>query len=290
MKPLLRKFSAPLERPYLLLHEERPHFRNVWHYHPELELHYIIRGEGVRFIGDNVSNFTHGEILLVGENLPHTWRSTEAYFDEDQDLTVEVIVMQFLPDCLGQGLLKLPDARLLPQLYEKAKSGLMITGKTRDEVAKLMEAAPDAADLDSILILFSLLKALAETEDYETIINGSNVFHQSNVLYASRLNDVFNFTLGNYKTDISLEQVAELSNLTVTSFCRYFKLMTNKTYHEFLTEIRISQACRALVETDVLMAVVCFECGFNNLSNFYRHFKKITGTTPRNYKRKYLNT
>ena len=290
MKPLFRKISAPQEKPYVLLHEIRPRFKNIWHYHPELQLHYILRGEGVRFIGDNVSNFSHGELVLVGENLPHTWRSSDAYFDDSQEKDVEVIVMQFLPDCLGSELLKLSEAHLIPKLFEKAKSGMLINGETKKTIVKILESALGASGLESILVLFTILKVLAETDEYETIVNGSNVFHQSNTLYASRLNDVCNYTLSNYKNDIDLEHIADLSNLSVTSFCRYFKLMTNKTFHDFLTEIRISHACRALVEDKFSATEICFECGFNNISNFYRHFKKITGTTPREYKQKYLNT
>ncbi len=222
-------------------------------------------------------------------NLSHTWRSTDAYLDENQNQTVEVIVMQFLPECLGNDLLKLPEAHLIPQLYEKARSGMMITGKTRDRVARIMESATGTSGLDSILILFTLLKELAETNEYETIVNGSEVFHQSNSLCASRLNEICKYTLSHYKRSITLEEIAGLSNLSVTSFCRYFKLMTNKTYHDFLTEIRISHACRALVEEKVPVSVVCLECGFNNLSNFYRYFKKVTGTTPLDYRRKYLS-
>lgn len=289
MKPLLRKVSTPLEGPYILFHETRSRFKNIWHFHPELELHYIIRGEGVRFIGDNVSNFSHGELVLVGENLPHTWRSSDAYFDDTLDLDVEIIVMQFLPDCLGNDLMKLPEVHLITKLYERAKSGLLIGGETKKAITKIMESAPGARGLESIMILFSILKALAETDEYETIVNGSNIFHHSNTMYASRLNDICNYTLSNYKNDISLEQIAELSNLSITSFCRYFKLMTNKTYHNFLTEIRISHACRALVEDKLPVQVICFECGFNNLSNFYRHFKKITGVTPYDYKQTYLD-
>jgi AraC-like DNA-binding protein len=94
--------------------------------------------------------------------------------------------------------------------------------------------------------------------------------------------------LANYKTEISLEKIAAIGNLSVTSFCRYFKLMTKKTYFDFLTEIRISHACRFLIEDKLPTEVLCFECGYNNISNFYRHFKRVTKMTPLEYKRRYL--
>ncbi|UFH52676.1 AraC family transcriptional regulator [Spirosoma sp. KNUC1025] len=227
--------------------------------------------------------------MFVGENLPHTWRSNEEYFFNDHSLNIEVIVIQFLPDCLGEDLLKLPEAYLIPKLYEKAKSGMVLTGKANAKLAELMHRALTASNLDKIIILLSILKILAETDEYESIVNGRAVFYQSNETDSLRLNTVCSYTLSNYKKEITLEEISAISNLSVTSFCRYFKLMTNKTYYDFLIEIRISHACRALIEDKTPTEVICFDCGFNNVSNFYRHFKKVTGLTPLEYKRQYLN-
>ncbi|MFY7829432.1 MAG: AraC family transcriptional regulator [Flectobacillus sp.] len=286
MKPLFQKVPVKLESSFSVRHDVRPNFGGIWHYHPELELHYIIRGEGVRFIGDNISNFSHGEIVLVGENLPHTWRCKEEYFYPDNDLDVEAVVIQFLPDCLGKYLLGLPEAYLLPKLYEKAKSGMVIIGETREKLTELMLKIAQAKNLERISLLISILHLLAESDDFETIAGGQ-AFYQSNESDTLRLNKVCNYTLMNYKKDITLEEIAAISNLSVTSFCRYFKLMTKKTYYDFLIEIRISHACRALVEDKLPTEVICFDCGFNNVSNFYRHFKKVMGITPLEYKRKY---
>lgn len=286
MKPLFQKVPVKLESSFSVRHDVRPNFGGIWHYHPELELHYIIRGEGVRFIGDNISNFSHGEIVLVGENLPHTWRCKEEYFYPDNDLDVEAVVIQFLPDCLGKYLLGLPEAYLLPKLYEKAKSGMVIIGETRERLTELMVKIAQAKNLERISLLISILHLLAESDEFETIAGGQ-AFYQSNESDTLRLNKVCNYTLMNYKKDITLEEIAAISNLSVTSFCRYFKLMTKKTYYDFLIEIRISHACRALVEDKLPTEVICFDCGFNNVSNFYRHFKKVMGITPLEYKRKY---
>lgn len=152
-----------------------------------------------------------------------------------------------------------------------------------------MKEALNATNLDKIIVLLKILKTLAETEEYKTLVSGQSTFYQSNETDTIRLNKVCNYTLTNYKRDITLEEISAISNLSVTSFCRYFKLMTKKTYYDFLIEIRISHACRALVEDKLPTEVICFDCGFNNVSNFYRHFKKVTGITPLEYKRKYLN-
>lgn len=287
MKPLFHKVPVKPESSFSIRHDIRPNFDTIWHYHPELELHYIIKGEGVRFIGDNISNFSYGEIILMGENLPHTWRCKEEYFENNPDLCVEAIVIHFLPDCLGKYLLTLPEAYMIPKLYEKAKCGMVINGEAREKVAKLMQEVTKATNLERIILLLSILNILAETDEYSTIATDHS-FYQSNESDTIRLNKVCTYTLSNYKKDITLEEISAISNLSVTSFCRYFKLMTKKTYYDFLIEIRISHACRALVEDKLPTEVICFDCGFNNVSNFYRHFKKVTGITPLEYKRKYL--
>lgn len=288
MKPHFHKVPITLQSSFSIRHDIKPDFGNIWHYHPELELHYNIKGEGVRFIGDNISNFTSDEMVLLGENLPHTWRCKDEYFQNNPDLNVEAMVIHFLPDCLGKYLFNLPEAYLIPKLFEKAKSGMIIFGKTKEELAQLMEKAVHATNLDRIIILLTILKTLAETDEYE-LITSKNTFYQSNESETARINKICTYTLTNYKNDISLEEIASLSNLSITSFCRYFKLMTKKTYYDFLIEIRVSHACRFLIENKLPTEVICFNCGFNNVSNFYRHFKKVTGMTPLDYKRKYLN-
>lgn len=287
MKPHFHKVTTPLQSSFSVRHDRQPSFDRVWHYHPELELHYTIRGEGLRFIGDNVSNFSEGELILLGENLPHTWRCNDKFYEQEGDLYVEAIVIQFLPDCLGKDILALPEAYLIPKLFEKARKGMNIKGITREKIISYMYAAKTAADLDRIIILLNILKTLAETDDYMPI-TAAHAFYKSNEAETVRLNNIYSYTLANYKKDISLEDIAAISNLSVTSFCRYFKMMTKKTYFDFLVEIRISHACRMLVEDKFPIGIVCFECGFNNVSNFYRHFKKVTGMKPFEYKKKYL--
>ena len=278
-----------MQGSFSIRHDVLPNFGTTWHYHPELELHYIIKGEGIRFIGNNISNFSAGEIILLGENLPHTWRCREEYFQPESGLNVEAIVIQFRPDCLGEHFLSLPEAHLIPQLYEKAKTGIVIKGKTRERLASLMRQAVKATDLDRIIQLLNILKLLAEAEEISHIALPKQFLPESNEYATLRLNKVCSYTLSNYKKEISLEEVSSISNLSVTSFCRYFKMMTKMTYYNFLTQIRISQACRLLIDDNYPTNVVCFECGFNNVSNFYRHFKRITGLTPLEYKRSYLH-
>ncbi|WP_256009873.1 AraC family transcriptional regulator [Desertivirga xinjiangensis] len=288
MKPHFHKVPLKLETSFSIRHDVLANFGTLWHYHPELELHFVKKGEGVRFIGDNISNFSTGEMLLLGENLPHTWRCKDQYFKPDSGLNVEATVIHFLPHCLGNDLLQLPEAYQIPKLYEKAKRGLVIKGETKRKLIDLMESALSAVNLNRLTILLSILSTLAESDEYESITS-KHAFYQSDRADTDRFNKICTYTLTNYKREISLEEIASLSNLSVTSFCRYFKLMSKKTYYDFLTEIRISHVCRMLIEDNMTIEAICMECGFNNASNFYRHFKKIMGSTPVEYRKKYLN-
>ena len=287
MKPHFHRVPSQPQRSYSIRHDIQPTFPTIWHYHPELELHFTIKGEGVRFIGDNISNFSAGEMLLLGENLPHTWRCKEEYFQEDQDLEVEAIVLHFMPDCLGLDLLNLPEAYLIPKLFEKAKKGLIIRGEAKQKLAQMMRSALHATHLDRLITLLTMLKMLAEAREVETIASVP-AFYKSNASEIKRLDEIYAHTFTHYRKEISLQEIASIANLSVTSFCRYFKQMTNKTYYDFLIEVRISHICRALVEDKFGTEAICFAHGFNNVSNFYRHFKKVTGMTPLEYKKKYL--
>ena len=120
MKLHFHKVPMQIESSFSIRHNIMP-FGTTWHYHPELELHYIIKGEGVRFIGDNISNFSAGEFVLLGENLPHTWHCNDEYLQKNSGQEVEAVVLHFLPNCMGEDFLSLPEARFLPRLFEKAK-------------------------------------------------------------------------------------------------------------------------------------------------------------------------
>lgn len=288
MKPHFHKVPIGAENSFSIRHDTRPNFGTLWHYHPELELHYIVRGEGTQYIGDNVSNFSGGDMVLLGQNLPHTWRCKEEYFAGNEHIEVEAYVLHFHPTCFGKDFLSLPEAYLIPRLFEKAKKGLKIYGESKLKLVELLDSLLEARSIERVIYLLSVLKVLSETDEYDTIAPAYAFSHLSSELEMVRLEKIYSYVLAHYKEKIALEEVASLASLSPTSFCRYFKGMTKKTFSDFLTEIRISNACRAIIEDKLPTEVICFDSGFNNVSNFYRHFKKVTGMTPFEYRRKYL--
>ncbi len=289
MKAHFYKVPVQLENSFSLRYDVKPDFGAVWHYHPELELHYVVKGEGLRFVGDTVRNFSAGEMVLLGPNLPHMWRCNEGYRTEDFERRVEAVVLQFLPTCLGKEFLDLPEVLSIRKLFEKASRGVLITGEKRDKVARMLSESLEASNLDRLILLLSILNLLAADIEDAEVVTSANIHCQSNELEMARIDRIYSYVLDNYTKEITLSTIASVANMSETSFCRYFKLTTNKTFFEFLTEVRVSHACRALIENKRLTEVICYESGFNNLSNFYRNFKKLTDLTPYEYKMKYLS-
>jgi len=263
------------------------HMEASLHYHAEIELHYVVKGEGLRFIGNDVSNFAQGEMVLIGSNLPHCWRRSDEHLQLHANPDDDSIVLHFMPEFLGNYFLNLPETYLLPRLFERAKFGMEIKGPAKAKLVVLMKSAIDASGLDKMMVLLSILKILTETKDYRTITASHHLIFQSEESEPVRLDKVCSYTMANYKREIRLSEVASIGNLNITSFCRYFKLITKISYTDFLIEIRINQACRYLIEDKLPVDVLCYECGFNNVSNFYRHFKRKIGLTPREYKLKH---
>jgi AraC-like DNA-binding protein len=288
MKPFYSKIDMDPQESFSIRHNFLPDFKGLWHYHPEIELHYVIHGEGVRFIGDNISNFSAGDMVFIGENLPHCWRYNNDAVIHSTQAPIETLVLHFKPDCLGPYLNNLHEAFQLPILYEKAKRGMLISGQAKAELIILMNKLLRANGLQRVILLLSVLKALAQNQDYNVITLAEHHFFPSEDSDMNRLEHIRNYTLTNFRRNISLKEVAASSNLNESSFCRYFKTVTKNKYSSFLIQIRISQACQQLIQNRQSTNAICYDCGFNNVSNFYRHFKKITGMTPLDYRKKHI--
>jgi AraC-like DNA-binding protein len=267
-------------------HDIVSYFYNQWHYHPEIELVHIVRGTGSRFIGDNVHSFKDDDLILIGANLPHLFRSDEGYYQNEPGLQCESFTIHFLPEVFGKSFLSIPENRLIQQLLDKAAYGISINGEAKLKAKKIMQDIHFADKSERIIILMQLLNVIARSDDSQTIaqFNASNTIHKSD---ESRLNKVYQYTLNNYAREITLAEVAAIVYMVPHSFCRYFRQRTNKRYSQFILEVRVSMACKMLAETDYSIAVVCWESGFKNFSNFNRHFKSIAGKSPLEYRKSY---
>jgi AraC-like DNA-binding protein len=286
MKPHFLKVAVGTELSFSVRRDVVPFFYNRLHFHPEIELVYIHKGTGTQFIGSTVTRFAPGNLIMVGSNLPHMWGCDPVYFEAAGDgLSAEATVVHFHPNFLGDSFFNLPEHRSYQLLLAKSMQGLRVAGKTKVKVVELMHRLSKAKVSDRVLLLLLILRQLAQSTE-TNVIATTDFTAQLSISETSRLNNIYQYILQNFHESISLEKVASIAHISPRSFCRYFKLHTQKTFSGFLIEVRIAHACKLLQQEDKTVCEVCYECGFNNLSNFYRLFRKQMNITPLDYKRK----
>lgn len=287
MKPHLLKVSLTPESSFNIIQRRGIDFYNQWHFHPEIELIYVHKGRGTRFIGTDVHRFEPDELFLFGSNLAHMWRCDPEYFREDSKLKAEVTIIYFHHDFLGDKFFNIPELKNIESLLEKAKQGIKITGTTKTVVKELINKLQEVKGLEKITTLLTILEKIAASKEkkYITPVRQQVTIDQSE---ATRLNKVFQYVSDNFLQKITLSEIASVANLSAKAFCRYFKSKTGKTFYDYLLEVRVAHACHLLLEKDMSIYEVCYDCGFNNLSNFNRYFKKIMGKTPTDYKREFM--
>lgn len=252
-----------------------------WHFHEEYELIYIVQGNGVRLVGDNISNFQSGELVLVGPYIPHLWRTTENISEVDR------IIIKFDEQPNGVNIFSLPEFEKIRKLLQKASTGVSFNKEACQQVHDYMLSIAKVNGELKWINLLQVLKILAEFQDVETLSSPYMKISSHN-LEEKRLSKVINYISEYYDQDISLEKMADLASLTTQSFCRYFKKRTNKTFIQFLNEYRIGKACVLLIENKLTISEIWCELGFNTSTNFNRIFKNMYGCTPMEYRKKYV--
>lgn len=250
---------------------------SYWHYHPEIELVYVKGGAGKRQIGSHISYYTEGDLILIGSNLPHCGFTDKFTGNENE------VVIQMLPDFLGPEMMSKPEMANIQLLFKRCKGGLAFTGKTKQVIGEKIEALEGMGNLERLLSFLSILDQLQRSEDYQ-ILNAEGFSLQADVQDNERINVVFNFVKKNFQRQIPLEEIADISGMTVPSFCRYFKHITGKTFTNFVNEYRLVHASKLLAEKPIGITEICFESGFNNFSYFNKSFKKFTGKSPSQYR------
>jgi AraC-like DNA-binding protein len=287
MRPQLLKVSTGPRHSFSVRRDLVPYINNRWHYHPEIELIHFKKGEGTQFIGDSIKRFKSGDIVMVGAHLPHYWRFDDQYFEEDTRLQADIRVAHFCENFWGEQFLHLPENINIKTVLEKARRGLQITGKTRQQVAELLERLLQTDGSERIIILMEALMTIADCKQPNTL---SSIGFKHDMVDAEneRVNAIYEYSLKNYKRKIQLEEIAAVANISPNSFCRYFKSRTRKTYSQFLIEIRVGQACKLLIENNLSIKQLCYESGFNNFTSFHKYFKMITGKSPLCYQKEFI--
>ncbi|WP_298421836.1 helix-turn-helix transcriptional regulator [uncultured Kordia sp.] len=276
-------FKIPkAESDILIVQEDRGRtFYEKLHQHEEIQLSYIISGKGTFIIGDTIRDFQPNDVLLFGSNLPHVLKS-----DVSTEQDSYMISVFFTHDSFGEHFFMLPKLQHLQKLMKDASFGIKF--KEHQALLKpLFEAILNQNTIKRFATFFEMLSILTES-NYDTVssfINTKNYTDDE----GKRMSAVFEFVMNHFDQKIVLDEIATIANMTPNAFCKYFKQRTNKTFFQFLTAIRIENACKSLTNQPQLsIAEIAYACGFFNVSNFNRKFKEIKGITPTKFRKKVL--
>jgi AraC-like DNA-binding protein len=284
MEEFYEKLSKEAEYCINYLEADCPYLEVPWHFHPEAEIIYIEKGSGTRFVGDHSESFTEGDIGLVGPNLPHVWRSDPIYRENIPGLAAHVQVVHFNEEIFKGPLSVLPEMQGINQLLFEAQYGIKFFGSARAKIEIQMKELIRTSGIEKLLKLIMILDFMSKTDEKQMLAStGYSKIRKSTDF--DRFDKAHRYMIDNFQKNINLESVSDLIGMTPTSFCRYFKKHTSKSFHTVLNEIRIGHACKLLIENKINISEICYESGFSNISNFNEQFKKIKGTSPSLYQK-----
>ncbi len=283
MKPIHIKNSSSPNYSFTIEERVTPNFSMPYHFHNEYELTAILKGQGSRFVGNNISSFENTDMVLIGKNLPHHWHNDKES-DQPSD-AIRAIILKFDSDFNGIRLFDLPENYQIKKVLDKAANGLRIVGYTFHTLVSLLQTLLTATGPERISLLLKILHEIAISENTE-ILSVDGYVSKTKDNDNERMNRIYEYIMANYLGDISLEQAASVACMNEAAFCKYFKKRYTKTFIQVVNEIRISYACRELMKENTNVTEICYQSGFNTFSNFTKTFKKVTGTSPREYKMK----
>lgn len=283
MKKNIHREITPLapEDSFLVFERVKKYFDFPIHFHPEYELNFIFGGKGVRrVVGDSLEEIDDIELVMVGPNLEHGWETHHCTSDEVYEVT-----LQFHSDLFDEKMLSKRIFKPIKDLFNRSNHGILFSEKIAVELKPRIMALSKIDSIDYFLELISILHDLANSRNQRllsTFTSNNSKFENS-----SQIEKVYKFIQENFHQKISLNEISELVNMSPVSFNRFIKKRTGKTFIEYLNDARISYATRWLIETDLSIAQIGFKCGFNNIANFNRVFKKVKNSTPSEYRQEF---
>lgn len=251
---------------------------HLWHYHPEIELVFVNGGSGKRQIGSHISYYKNGDLILIGSNLPHC-----GFTNQDTGNKTETVI-HMRPNFLGNDFLSLTETKGIATLFEKAKSGLAFGPETMALVGPRLEKMANLWPFERLMALLGILREMEQASDGK-ILNAAGFAVEMQPQDSERISIIFNFIKDHFHEEIRLSQVADMANMTVPAFCRYFKKATHKTFTHFVNEYRMVHVCKLLSESPISIANASYEGGFNNFSHFNKLFKQFTGKSASQYRK-----
>lgn len=283
MNPEFLDRSVQPDSSFSITHANEKHLMKLFHYHQQVEIVAIVRSTGTRFIGDAISDFKPGEIVVIGENLPHMWQNDRSYFEDTNDKRAEAITIHLGNNFVKKGLLDIPEHVSIKRLIKRSKRGILFKNHA-DIFSKLLKL-PQSTGYAQFLGVLDIINGLSNSKIFEPISSDGFMERISNEK-ESRIYPVHNYIMKNFKEDISLGKVAEVANMNPSAFSRYFKKNQGITLVQYINNIRVGYACKLLMKKEMSVIEICYASGFSNVSNFNRHFRKKYQMAPREYRLK----
>jgi len=281
MKVLPFKIPKPENMTLYVQHYKGANFYEKLHQHKEIQITLIAEGEGTYIIGDCVGEFKKNDVFVIGEDLPHIFKRDASIASE-----TETIALFFSKNSYGEGFFNLPEFEHTQDFFNEVALGLQILSNKK-QLYSLLSQINNLSKYNQFLSFLAIIQLLsdAKKQSLSSLINLKKYAGNE----GKRMSDIFQYTMNNYHNDINLAQVSNIANMTPNAFCRYFKQRTNKTFVNFLIDIRIGNACKLLTKkNDLNITEISYKSGFNNLANFNRKFKSIKGVTPSDFRKKHL--
>ncbi|WP_075589884.1 AraC family transcriptional regulator [Labilibacter marinus] len=282
MKDSIHREITPLKDNdcFLIFDRERKGFTFPIHFHPEFEINYIAHADGAkRVVGDHIGTVEGKELVMAGPNLYHGWENGKYNMEN----IMHEITIQFPRELFDEALFNRNLLKPIKELFNNANQGILFSQETIKQIEpKLLELSKKRS-FDSFLAFQSLLYDLAISRDQQLLTNVA-FQRQSDFHNSERIETVYNYIKENYANKLKVEDAAHLVSMSVASFSRLIKQRTGKSFVDFVNEIRLGIATRSLIETNKSVSEICYECGFNNISNFNRIFKKRQDCTPSEFR------
>lgn len=286
MKIMHEQLNLKGKKSITIKWDEFPHFTFPWHFHPEFELVYVLKSFGKRFVADHVENFKGGDLVLLGSNLPHFWKNDEVFFTGDPQYEVNAVVIHFPPDFFSHQIEDYPEFYQIKRLLNEASRGISFSQQVSESLGPGLKKLLKMKGMERTLHFIKILDKLAHTCEYKLL--ASETYRSDFRDWSTnRLDKVMHIINSTYRDPIKLEEIAGHIGMNPSAFSRYFREKTGKSFTEFVMEMRIGYACKLLIEGNHSVSQICFESGFNNLSNFNRCFKKFTLLTPVLYRNQF---
>jgi len=286
MKPLLLDVNSLLKNSIHVKEIRTRRLSDQLHFHNVFEIALIVKGNGRRIVGDNVDNFSDGDLTILAPNLPHVAYSDKKYHVKETSAMMHAVVIYFQPDWIAEYHLNSPEFAPIRLLLKQLSRGIKVYGNARSQIAALLMKIREADGLKAFIMLLEILYIVVRSKDYSYLASQgySSTYNEHSI---RRIHEVYKYVMENFTDRIYLEDVASLSCMTPSAFCKYFRSKTKKTFTNFVNEVRIQYACGLLRDENLDISDICFKSGFNNFSSFNKNFKHYIHSTPSAYRRKF---